>query len=966
MSSFPTARPAWSLAAGAGLLALLALAPGLSAQQPPADSVRQRILARLRQLEENRPGVDTAATDTAAGDTVPARPGGPARETGVPPRREAGAAAGAADSILGELTALPGYQVTQYEGANARFDMDSRTLLLEATEGKRAQVERKGDQVSADSAIIYHEGRELVEVHGDPIFTPREGDPVQSRVMFYDLREERGSAVDARTKFQQQATWYVRGDLPSIQAERFYGSHTRFTSCELEEPHYHFLAKEVKMVADGVMVARPVVLYFADVPVAWLPFIAQSLKRGRRSGLLTPVFSANDVVRTSRGYDRRLSNLGFYWAMSDYSDAQLALDWFSNRFIGLTGGLRYRWLRQFLEGSINYRHFWQAEGGQQLALDTNHRWDASERTNLSISARYTSSTDFIRVNSYDPREVTQDISSEGRLAHRFDWGNLSVGANRRQFLSDDRVETTFPGITLSLSPMTLFRAPPNRASWYNNLTWSGSASLTQNLSDLPPQPDTAFSESRADRRNLQGSLSSSLTLGRLGMSQGVTFSDQMTLAVPDSITGEAGDLSEARMDWRLGFDYQQRLVGATTFTPQLSVSGGALRSDRKPAASSFVGAPVRLSFGAALKSDIYGFFSGFGGFSRIRHKVSPSVSYGYSPAVRPTALQEDVFGTRESKARNEITVGLNQTFEAKVEEAGGEGEAARDTVQADRALADTALADTATGPQRRQQARIVNLLSLQTSAVTYDFVRAQEAGDWRDGFTTTRIRNQISSDFLRGLSLSVEHELFRDEPSAGAAGERARRFAPRLSQLNTSFSLSSASGIFRWLGLAGGAEAAAEPGAEAAAQRVEAEPEPEPDPGTILPGGRPGLRREEPRERREGGVGGWSANLSYSLQRPGGGGAATQMMQMDVSFQPTENWEVRWSTSYDVGAASFNDHILTLSRDLHRWDANFDFRQTATGNWSFQFRVQLRDNPDLKFDYDQQSRVDTRARRIRR
>ena len=49
----------------------------------------------------------------------------------------------------------------------------------------------------------------------------------------------------------------------------------------------------------------------------------------------------------------------------------------------------------------------------------------------------------------------------------------------------------------------------------------------------------------------------------------------------------------------------------------------------------------------------------------------------------------------------------------------------------------------------------------------------------------------------------------------------------------------------------------------------------------------------------------------------------------------------------------FTDHALTFTRQLHDFDANFDFFKAQNGNFSFQFRVHLRANPDLKIDYEQ-------------
>ena len=79
------------------------------------------------------------------------------------------------------------------------------------------------------------------------------------------------------------------------------------------------------------------------------------------------------------------------------------------------------------------------------------------------------------------------------------------------------------------------------------------------------------------------------------------------------------------------------------------------------------------------------------------------------------------------------------------------------------------------------------------------------------------------------------------------------------------------------------------------------------------------------------------------------------MVTGTLRLKPTERWDLSWRTAYDLEAGAFNDHSIRLSRDLHRWQANFDFLQTATGNWSFRFEVSLLDNRDLKFDYKQRN-----------
>lgn len=421
---------------------------------------------------------------------------------------------------------------------------------------------------------------------------------------------------------------------------------------------------------------------------------------------------------------------------------------------------------------------------------------------------------------------------------------------------------------------------------------------------------------------------------------------------PDPEFGDPFDASQTDVDWSSSVNYQQRLVGSVTFTPRVSFAGQYRRIDTLAVAQNFVAGPVRTAFGATLRGDIYGFFPGFAGFSRIRHKVSPSFTYDWAPEVTTSELQSEVFGARTSRPRNVVSVTLNQTFEAK-------RESDQDSV------APPPTAGGAPGePTRLPQAQIVNLLSLRTSAIQYDFVEADDLG-FLQGFQTTRLTNQISSDFLRGLSLSTIHDLFRDEPVLDAGGSPTgavdRTFDPQLVQMNLGFSLNGRSSIFRWLGFGGGDDDEEEPAGEEGEDRLEEDDifadDADPlsyrdlDEASIVPGA-----RQSTAPRRGGGAGSWSANFSYSLARPRAENAVrSQMLQGTLRFKPTDMWEMSWRTSYDIEAQTFNDHSIRLSRDLHRWRANFDFRQTATGNWSFRFEISLIDNSDLKFDYQQRS-----------
>ena len=79
------------------------------------------------------------------------------------------------------------------------------------------------------------------------------------------------------------------------------------------------------------------------------------------------------------------------------------------------------------------------------------------------------------------------------------------------------------------------------------------------------------------------------------------------------------------------------------------------------------------------------------------------------------------------------------------------------------------------------------------------------------------------------------------------------------------------------------------------------------------------------------------------------------MIAGSVSFRPTAHWNVSWQTGYNVTRSEFSDHVLRLDRDLHDWRATFTFVKSPHGNFLFSFFIQLIDQPEIKFDYDQRN-----------
>ena len=141
-----------------------------------------------------------------------------------------------------------------------------------------------------------------------------------------------------------------------------------------------------------------------------------------------------------------------------------------------------------------------------------------------------------------------------------------------------------------------------------------------------------------------------------------------------------------------------------------------------------------------MKTDIYGFYGGFCCFEAIRHKLSPSIEYEWSPSTTPTQLQQQLFRSRALQPKNAVSLTLNQTWEAKRRPPEGDSTVASSADQLDSLdLTANIQPSPSDGPTRLQQGQTVSLLALRTSVLRYDFVEADSIGAFLAGFETTRL-----------------------------------------------------------------------------------------------------------------------------------------------------------------------------------------------------------------------------------
>lgn len=911
-----------------------------------------------------------------------------------------------ADSVMRALMARPGYSATRYQGDRVIFNVETRTLDLD---GDRAAVGRDQTILVADS-ISYNDSTKRIVARGDTVVLrdPSQGsaDVIALGRMTYNVESRRGSVTNISTSVETGETWYLHGAEAAFVSDTLRGGQTAFyarngtiTSCDDEVPDYHFKAKEIKLVSKNILVARPAVLYIGDIPVMWLPFIFQDMRSGRRSGVLTPRFGVSELFRNSPAYRRHAENLGYYFAISDYMDAELSFDWRSGSrpsegdpgWVRVNGTWQYRWLNRFISGGLRTSHHAQRDGSTNTSVSWNHSQDFSQATHLTTNINYVTNTAVQRTTTFDPRQVLATIRSSANYQTQFGQTRVSVGGTRTQYPGRKQVSQSLPNFSIS-SP-TIAVTP-----WFD---WTPAFDL-QNSQEFNIDQAGEFTYRylnrpdgtrdsvplKRDYRNTSANFSTPIKIGGFSLTTTFRASDTeqdypstVVLLDPADTARRIPRVFARRFrsdfDWRSSFSLPSIAQGSLNLAPSLSfenVDPGPYWVRTELSGGQFVHQSKRARAGIGASPTLFALFPGFGSVSRFRHAITPVLSYSYTPKATVNerylrALNTNPAGYLGAHAQNMLTLGLSHVLEAKL--------APRDT--------------SATAEPRK-----IKVLAMNFSSFAYDFERARQTG--RSGFATDRFGYDLTSDLLPSFRGSVGYSLYQ-----GSILSDSARFKPYRESIDASFTLNSQSGIFAALNrVFGRAVRQGSPSIE----RVT----PSPDDAQANAVASTPSAGASVRNRQLGipPTQGWQAQFTFSSQRqrpPTGSGVVIEFdpaviclpyqinpisyqacldeqaarptggvpigsttaggpfirtpardnLQSQMSFNITPKWSASWGTNYDFNARKFGSHAVTLQRELHDWRAVFAFNQAPNGNFAFSFFIALNAQPDLKFDYDKQT-----------
>ncbi|MEP6765255.1 MAG: putative LPS assembly protein LptD [Gemmatimonadaceae bacterium] len=914
------------------------------------------------------------------------------------------------DSVMQELVGRKGYRQVRYQGDRVQFDSKSGLLRLF---GAPAAVERDATMIVSDT-IIYNDSTKRVLGLGDSVTlrdpTRRDGDDVVVHGKIdYDLNSQSGAIGSFSTSVESSGQrLYLEakgGDIytDTLVAGRHmvYARDGSFTYCDEIEPHFHFTTKEMKFVSNNIMVARPGVLYIGEVPVFWIPFFFQDVRSGRRSGLLTPSFGIAELLRNSPSYRRQLNNLGYFFAINDYMDAELSFDWRSGAngsyadpgFVRSNLEYRYRWISRFVTGRFAVERTALNTGSNNLAITWNHSQDFSRQTRLTSNLNWAQSTTIQQQTTTNVIAASATILSQLNYQTKVGPASVQIGGSRRQYPGRTQIETDFPSLSLTTAPLAL-----GQFGWTpgGRVAVQSASGLDQGL-QFPfvytPKRDggigTDSARIKASRRTIDAGFESPIKIYGFQWQNSFMFRDQffdypeqrtvINVNNPaDSATRIFARTFQTNFDWNTSFNLPRFFTGSWNLSPNISFNnvdpGGGLFVRTERSGGEWVGQSKRPSFSLSASPTFYAQFPGIGPITRFRHSISPSITYSMSPSSNVSdeflkALGRTRTGYLGALAQNRIGLSLATNIEGKL-----------------RSKADT----TPDAPAKKMQ-----LLSVNVSSLTWDFIRADTAGT---GLVEPNISFSARSDLIPNLNFQTTYSLFQGDPLSDTATVKLFR-----TDMSATFSLNGKSPILAVIGRLFGGGGSLDDGAVGSARKSNVTDD-------VATAQRRQMSAAGSSRRGNSvaipgaGAGGWSLSLQYNStrQRPPRGGTIvinditatcaplqlnpiaydncvlnaqnspppgtttngyaiggptfisqpTQNITSNLGFNVTENWSAQWSTSYDVVRSRFANQQVSLQRQLHDWTTTFSFNQTPNGAFSFNFFIALKAQPALKFNYD--------------
>ena len=749
-------------------------------------------------------------------------------------------------------------------------------------------------EADMDQGIIYAEGvaDSTGKIEGRPVFT--QGDEeMKAYNITYNVNTKRGYIEKLYT---EQEDGYLHSELTKKEVDNSINMlHGKFTTCELEDPHFYLELTKGKYIPDKAIIAGPSYMVMADIPLPLvIPFGYFPITKKKTSGFLMPRVGEEN----NRGFF--LSDGGYYFAGNDYVDFTLRGSIYSKGSWQINGSSRYK-LRYKFSGNVNVtyaKNVFSEKGlsdyneGQEYRITWSHSQDAKARPNSTFSASVNFSSS--GYNKYQTTASQDYLTNTTSSSISYQMSRIlnspfsfSMNIQHTQNTRDSSLTLTMPNMTLTMSRIQPFKRKKivGQMRWYEDIGVSYSGTFQNKVTT---HIDSLFTDQTLDKFVYGVKHSPSVTksfkiLKYFSLSPGASYSER----------------------WYFRRHFIEALNDTTPITS---------KNYREREEKGFYRV-YDYSFSVGLNTTLYGMYNyRRGPVKALRHVITPSISYSwrpdfgqekygfYQPDPRDSTgtklyspYMHGIYGLPGSGRSSAFSFSLNNKFEMKVKDE-------TDTVK---------------------QERKVPLLEALNFSTSYNMLA--EEFKWSDLnmsakttlFKTLGLQMSATGCFYAIDSLGKKIDKFEYD-------HNGHLFRITRASLSTGYSLSSEK-LFN------------KKNDNKNADNNEDDHQ---------------MYDDDLAEYDYFKIP-WSISFSYSLtySKPGRASKLSQSLSFNGDFSLTPKWKIGFSSGYDFDSKQFTYTRFSLSRDLHCWAASLNLVPFgARQSYTFNIAVKSAILQDLKYN----------------
>ena len=420
----------------------------------------------------------------------------------------------AAARVTGFLTLFTSFNAPDSQKVSVSDDLKSK-VQYSARDSVRFDVSLQVVYLFGDAKVIYDDvnmkaGFIMIDIGKNMVIAAGEKDSSGKIINKPELVNEDGTnsadTIRYNTKTKkglikllstEQNGGFVTGDIGKRDSNGVsYFKNGRYTTCDLEHPHYYFFMSKMKVIPDnppkqsGKIVTGPAYLVIGDVPTPLgIPFGYFPNHKGRSSGILIPSYGE------SPGLGYYLKDGGFYFGKSDKYDLALKGDIYSRGSWAARALSNYNWryhyTGNFLLGYSIFKTSEKEFPDYSEKHDFNLKWRHTQDPKSNPSVRFSAdvnvlSSNYNKFNSYNPNDyLANSFQSNIAWAKTWRYFNLSSNLRHSQNTLTHNVDLSLPQVAFSMNriyPTKFFKKDGViKSKWYDKIGVSYSSDFENRL-----------------------------------------------------------------------------------------------------------------------------------------------------------------------------------------------------------------------------------------------------------------------------------------------------------------------------------------------------------------------------------------------------------------------------------------------------------------------------------------------------